>query len=133
MKTLWQGKYLSIITPDEMYYECVHEKDVVFVIPIVNDKIVIRKELCPPYIVKDQSGILKYYTVLSGGIEEGESIEYASLRELKEESGIIASKYSMKILEENLPICKSTDMRTTIVFLYISDGLAVTAGFVQVY
>lgn len=113
LETLWQGKFISIVSPKENPYESIHEPDVVLVIPIQKDKIGIRQELCPPYLIKDKSGEIKYYTCISGKIEEGESFEEAAIRELKEESGVEFKNPEIIKIFEDLPLCKSTDMRAT--------------------
>jgi len=117
-KELWKGNWVSVIDCGTDY-ECLHEKDIALVIPIIDKEIfVIREEYCPPYFAKENSPRL-YFTVLSGKIEDNETWEDTMLREVKEEAGIVVDPmgYTTMILFENKPICKSTDMRGTFVIL----------------
>ena len=117
---LWKGEYVSVVSPKEHPYESLHEINGIMVIPIAGNKIGIRKELCPPYLIKDETGKQFYYTVVSGGVEEGETPEEATVRELEEEAGITFE--SPKVIEvfREMPVCKSTDMRMTF-FIYEDD------------
>jgi 8-oxo-dGTP pyrophosphatase MutT (NUDIX family) len=118
-KTIFEGGFTEIITPEWAdTYEILHEGNIVIILPILDGKIGVRKEWCPPYIVKDKTGENKYYTVVSGHVEEGEDVLTTGLRELKEEAGItILSGKMIKVFEE-IPVCKSTDMRAT---FFIAD------------
>lgn len=131
--TLWKGNWVSVVTPtDENFdYEVIHEPDVVFVLPIIMKKgeVVIREEVCPPYMVKDENNFPFWYTVISGKIEEGESTQEAMLRELKEEAGIVIDpEEDLAFVWEHLdvPVCKSTDMRASLYILGIEDYYQVT-------
>jgi 8-oxo-dGTP pyrophosphatase MutT (NUDIX family) len=121
LETLWQGKWISVVSPVDSPYEAVHEGDIVLVIPYLEDMgmYVIRSEKCPPYSIKDTSGEERYYTLISGKVEEGESTIDAALRETEEEAGIVIEKCKKIMLAKNIPLCKSTDMRATIFFLSI--------------
>lgn len=119
-RTLWQGKWVSVVNCN-VDYECLHEKDIVLVIPVIDEDIfVVREEFCPPYFAKENEQRL-YYTVISGKIEDKENWEKAMLREVKEEAGIVIDPmgYTLMILFENKPLCKSTDMRGTFVILEV--------------
>lgn len=122
IKTLWQGKWISVVSPVDSPYEAIHEKDIVIVIPIITRNklrhVGIRYEHCPPYFIKDENE-QNYYTVISGKIEDGENAEQTAVRELQEESGVIALEYECEIIADKIPICKSTDMRATICKLNI--------------
>jgi 8-oxo-dGTP pyrophosphatase MutT (NUDIX family) len=116
--TLWQGKFLSVISPVDYPYECVHEQNSAMVIPyLVNiDKYVFRYEQCPPYMVK--TGMTEnWYTLVSGGIEEGESSLQTILRELKEEAGIEITDFDETTIIESIPIFKCADTLASIYFL----------------
>jgi 8-oxo-dGTP pyrophosphatase MutT (NUDIX family) len=126
-ETLWKGKWVSVISPENAPYECLHEKDIVIVFPIITEiqefgnfkapisKIGIRKEFCPPYMVKDNSGEQLYYTVITGKLDkEGESKKDAALRELEEEAGVKFTDGDISKVFEDMPVCKSTDMRATL-------------------
>lgn len=62
--------------------------------------------------VQKEEGIVSYYTVPGGGIEEGETIEEGTIRELKEELGIEAKisklvyRKENKIREEYFYLCE---------------------------
>ena len=118
-KTIFEGDFTEIITPAWAdTYEILHEGNIAIILPILDGKIGVRKEWCPSYIVKDTTGENKYYTVVSGHVEEGEDVLTTGLRELKEEAGItILSGKMIKVFEE-IPVCKSTDMRAT---FFIAD------------
>jgi len=98
MKTLWKGKFISVVSPDKYPYEAISEVDGVCVLPILighkNGALFgIRKELVPPYTVK--SGDRMFYTAISGGIEKSESARDTMVRELKEEAGLILKRYTV--------------------------------------
>lgn len=113
-ETLFKGEWLSVVSPVDHPYEAVHERNCVVVLPIIvkdgREFIGIRHEFCPPYFIKDDKAGY-YYTVISGTIEEGEEPRQAVLRELEEEAGIRATGCVLHVKGENMPICKSTDMR----------------------
>jgi len=117
-KTLYKGDYVSLISPVDTPYECLHEKDNVIILPIIENKVGIRFEYCPPYFIKDQ--IRNYYTVISGGKDE-DNIKDTALRELQEEAGIIIKKAKLYRLYENIGFVKNTDMRSSLVLLLISE------------
>ncbi len=117
---LWEGEYVSVVSPKDHPYESLHEINGIMVIPIVRDKIGIRKELVPPYLLKDETGKDFYYTVLSGGVEEGETPDEAADREIKEEAGIEFKSPKITEVFREMPVCKSSDMRMTF-FIYADD------------
>ena len=121
-KTIWAGEHIEVVSPKDVHYECVNEKDIVIALPIVTRKdgkklVGIRYEYCPSYFIKDDK-VRNYYTVLSGKIEDGEKPEAAVLRELREESGVIAENPNIIEVCSNIPICKSTNMRA---FIYVVE------------
>lgn len=118
-KVLWRGDFITVISPEKYPYETLLEKDSVWVIPIKENKIGIRQELCPPYLLKDTSNEELYYTIISGGIEESEEPKEAAIRELREESGLIYVDPEFTLLFENLPIWKNSTTRST---CYIIKG-----------
>ena len=127
-ETLWKGKWVSVVSPKKNPYECLHENNMVFVVPILNEKIGIRYELCPSYQIKAEGDENeKFYTVISGCIEEGESPKEAALRELKEEAGIEYEDGKVYIIFENVPYVKNTDARVTLIFIQLTkykEGIA---------
>lgn len=129
-KSLWKGEHVEIITPEKYKYEAVHEKDVVMVLPVlvvkskfvkglVNYYLAIRKEVCPPYLIKDEENHAYYYTPVTGQIDEGEYPEQTMKRELIEEAGIELIDYTVMSYQKNMPICKTTDMRAHIYTLLV--------------
>lgn len=84
---LFDNKYIKLI--DYEGWSIVEEKDLVVCIPylIESNQFIIRYEYIPTY--KYREGQEYHITVLSGGIEEGESTEEAIYRELEEEAGIV--------------------------------------------
>jgi len=124
LETLWKGKWVSVVSPKDHPYEALHEPDVVLVLPIIEEKkVIIREEFCPPYGMKDEHQNNVFYTLISGKIEEGESVIDTALRETYEESGIeLLEPCETHVVFENLPICKSTSMRGTLVILFIKNS-----------
>ena len=120
--TLWKGDYISIISPEEHPYEVVLEKNGVAILPIVNNKLGIRKELCPPYLIQDKSGEKFYYTLITGGIEDGDDLTETVFKELKEEAGIDVSSYDILFKKLDLPYSKSSAARTNVYILDIPNA-----------
>ena len=121
---LWDGEFMHIVSPEKYPYEIAYEKDCVMVLPIIStggkNYVVIRKEFCPPYFIKDEKEGL-YYTIISGGVHSDESSDAAMLRELEEESGLKVSQYETLFKKENIPLCKSTSIRTTFYIIKINE------------
>jgi len=92
---LWHGKYITVVSPKIAPYEIILEDDGVFVIPIIGEKIGIRKEYCPPYLLKNHDVNELFYTVITGDIDDGETDGEAAVRELKEEAGITILSYKI--------------------------------------
>lgn len=86
-KVLFKGSSVEIIDFEDN--PVIKEKDSVICIPylIETNQIVLRYEYIPPFKYAD--GQEYHVTVISGGIETGESKERAILRELEEEAGIV--------------------------------------------
>lgn len=118
-ESLWKGEFLEVISPKKYPYETLLEKDSVWVVPIKDDKVGIRMELCPPYLLKDTTKEDLYYTIISGGIEESEEPKDAAIRELREEAGLIYVDPEFTLLFDNLPIWKNSTTRST---CYIIKG-----------
>lgn len=122
---LWKGKWVEVISPkgENMEYEALHDKrPIALGIPYLADikKYIIRKEHCPPYTYHEQIS-RRYFTLLSGGIEEGEEPLEAYLREIEEESGIRPIEY--EIVEEQLdtPLMKVATTRSNFYILKINS------------
>jgi len=121
-KQLWKGKFLSIISPIQYPYEILNEGSEVIVLPyLINEnKIIVRSELCPPYFCKDNE-VKKYFTLLSGMVEENESIEDGLMREIQEESGIYDFDLEWYIKEKELPIWKNSNIRCNLYILGLTS------------
>lgn len=86
-KSLFKNDYIEILEYNN--WNVIKEKDLVVAIPflIEENKFIIRNEYIPTYEYTDGQ---KYnLTIMSGGIEEGETPEKALFRELEEEVGLI--------------------------------------------
>jgi 8-oxo-dGTP pyrophosphatase MutT (NUDIX family) len=83
---LYKGSYMNVV--DLEGWEVVSEKDMVICLPYLvnNNTVILRMEDIPPY--KERYSAEHFFTVMSGGIEEGESKIDAVRRELAEECGI---------------------------------------------
>lgn len=108
------GEYSTFVTPKDYPYEGIISSDCVGIIPIVKDKIILRKEFCPPYFTRDKDYSKEspnlYHTIITGGIELSETPIQSALREAKEESGLIIKSYDVVEYME-LPIFKNTFVR----------------------
>jgi len=120
-EVLWTGKYIKIISPKDHPYEAVLEKDGVIMFPILNGEIGIRKEFCPPYFIKDESGEKLYYTVMSGQIDENEDVASTIMKEMKEEAGIAMSDFRMIYFKGHIPVAKITASRTNIAVFQVLE------------
>jgi len=122
-KVLWRGKFISVISPDEAPYEAVHEGDGVIIIPIIKNQgmqIGIREEYCPPYLVKDTTGNSKYYTLISGMIDDEENPLKTALREIKEEAGIEVEEFDMLYQKTEIPESKVSTRHVSIFVMFIN-------------
>ncbi|MCA1806892.1 MAG: NUDIX domain-containing protein, partial [Actinobacteria bacterium] len=97
---LWAGDHISVISPEDQPYEAIHELDAVHILPIdvQTTELIIRREVCPPYTVRDSHEYPYFQTIVSGGIEEGEAVEDAVKREIKEELGIDLDKAEYELI-----------------------------------
>lgn len=122
---LWAGDYVSVISPNDSPYEALFENDSVHVLPVdvETGEVFLREELCPPYSIKEEDeSIERWFTVISGGVENGETPEEAALREVREESGIrIAdAEYDLvPLTPERIPYMKATSARMTLYTLVL--------------
>jgi len=131
-EVLYKGDWLDLVKIDE--YECLDEPDIVLILVkrIFEDGTVryaIRSEFCPPYSTEKN-----YYTMISGKIDEGEDAKQAAIRELEEEAGIkLLDKNKMQDAFDNIPICKSTTMRTYLMNCTIREvDLGITYEMVDI-
>lgn len=122
---LWAGDYASVVSPDEAPYEALHGPDLVLVLPIdvATSELFVRREVCPPYMVKDTNEYSHFQTIVSGGVEEGETPKEAAIREVEEELGITLNESAeyefIQLTPENIPYTKSTTSRITIYLLML--------------
>lgn len=119
---LYSGQYADLVDADGRGYECLHENDAIFFVPILvdDDKILIRYENIPPYNIKGDPD-QKYYTIMSETVEEGEEEHKTLLRGLKEEAGLVNIEFSTAAEIKNAPVCKSTDLRADVLVMEITD------------
>ena len=84
---LFSNKYMKVINYED--WTVIKESDFVVCIPYLIDsnQMILRHEYIPTFKMVD--GQEFNITVLSGGIEKGETPERAILRELEEEAGIV--------------------------------------------
>jgi 8-oxo-dGTP pyrophosphatase MutT (NUDIX family) len=84
---LYSNKYIKVINYED--WTVVKESDFVVCIPYLIDtnQIILRHEYIPTFKMVD--GQEYHLTVLSGGIEMGETPQVALLRELEEEAGLV--------------------------------------------
>jgi 8-oxo-dGTP pyrophosphatase MutT (NUDIX family) len=95
---LFSNKYMKVINYED--WTIIKESDFVVCIPYLIDsnQIILRHEYIPTFKMVD--GQEFHITVLSGGIELGESPERAILRELEEEAGIVVSpEYKIEFMK----------------------------------
>lgn len=88
-KEVFSNDYLSVIEYED--WSIIKEPDfVVCIIYLIEqNQFIIRNEYIPTF--KYREGQEYHLTVLSGGINEGETPEMALLREIEEEAGIVIS------------------------------------------
>lgn len=123
---LWAGEYLSVISPHQTPYEAIFESDGVHILPVdvQTAELFVRLEACPPYQVRDLQNRDRFYTVVSGGVEENETPEQAVHREVLEELGInleTAEYELVKLTPERIPFAKNTVSRITLFALMLFD------------
>lgn len=86
-KVLYKDDNMSVVEYED--WSVIKEKDTIICIPylIETNQIILRYEYIPAFKYAD--GQEYHITVISGGVERGESHERAVLRELEEEAGIV--------------------------------------------
>lgn len=109
--SLWNGEYIDVKTYLDYKYEmAVSRHQPTCIIPFYTSgntiNVIIRKEWCPPYFQTWGEGALTY-TLITGGIEDGEDPRDAAFREMHEEAGIISSDHEM-VKTISVPLWKNT-------------------------
>lgn len=109
---LHKGKFLNLIKYND--YEMVQEHDCVVILPFLRDEgvLIMRNEYVPTYKFRNKTHpVLKdttnYLTVITGQIEEGETVENTIRRELYEEAGLLLTNHCELHIEGPLHISKS--------------------------
>jgi len=113
-KQLYNGEWINLVSWNN--YEFVDEASIVLVVLIRKDSeevlYGIREEYCPPYFYDSESPDSAteelYYTLITGGIEEGEDAEDALYREIEEEAGIqiVPGQSQIIALSGSIPMVK---------------------------
>lgn len=114
MEVKYSGDHLSIISPENYEYESVHEADMVLCLPLVDGKYIIRKEVCPAYEVKEKEGNDRFWTMVSGTVEEGENPLQTLKREMGEETPVLPKRIRVIQSRKEIPFVKVTTQRTSI-------------------
>jgi 8-oxo-dGTP pyrophosphatase MutT (NUDIX family) len=123
-RALWKGNFIQVVTPTTLAnYEVVHELDGIIVFPIIvapsGFYTIVRNEFCPPYIMKSPE-YTHWYTVISGTRDhKDEPVEQCMLRELREETGLEPIEYETIWQQDNIPMYKGSDRRSTNYILLI--------------
>jgi len=95
---LFSNKYMKVINYED--WTIIKESDFVVCIPYLIDsnQIILRHEYIPTFKYVDGQDF--HVTVLSGGIEIGETPERAILRELEEEAGVVVDpEYKIEFMK----------------------------------
>lgn len=95
---LFSNKYMKVINYED--WTIIKESDFVVCIPYLIDsnQIILRHEYIPTFKYVDGQDF--HVTVLSGGIEQGETPDRAILRELEEEAGVVVSpEYKIEFMK----------------------------------
>lgn len=115
MDVKWSGEHFSIISPKDYEYESVHEANMVLCLPLVDGKYIIRKEVCPAYEVKEnETGESKFWTMVSGTVEEGETLLQTLKREMGEETPVLPKRIQVLHRRKKIPFVKLTTQRASI-------------------
>ena len=119
MDVKWSGDYLDIISPEGYQYECVDEPDMVLAFPKIGGKYIVRKEVCPAYTIKGKDQ--KYWTMISGTMEKGESPLQTLRREMGEETPVKPNRIRLIDRKEKFPLIKLTTCRASLYHFEVLD------------
>lgn len=130
MKTIFKGKWIEVVEQDG--YEMMKERPSVHILPyyVEDNKTYygIRLEDCPAYRDKPKQ-FQRFYTIVSGGMEEGESIEDTARREANEEAGVkIIKSMTSLYSQEILPISKSSTKRAGGILMEVEKDFEYPVG-----
>lgn len=120
MDLVWSGEHFSVVR-SESEYEAVDQKDSVLALPKVNEEYIIRLEKCPPYKVKDPGRNDKFYTMISGTVEENEKPLKTLRREMGEETPIRPNKVRIIDRREKIPFVKFSTQRVNVYHFEVLD------------
>lgn len=121
MDTLYSGDYIDVVSPSGFEYESVHERDCVLALPLLNGEYIVRKEVCPPYQVKDSGAHDRFWTMVSGTVEEGEGVLQTLRREMDEETGVRPNRIRVIERKDEMPFTKLTTQRASFFFFEVLD------------
>lgn len=128
-KLMYQDKWLKFYQDEIEFsdgrkgtYAWANRKDGVgLVIVTKSKKILLHKEF--RYVIKDYS-----WEIQGGGIDDGESLEEAALRELKEEVGVSVSQNELIRLGTFYPLHSMNTEKVTVFMAIIDEAQTSTAG-----
>lgn len=113
MEIAWEGDYFTVVRSDEGY-EAIDENDIVIALPRLDGEYIIRLEKCPPYEAKDRGDNDRFYTMISGTVEDGETPLQTLRREMGEETPIRPSRIKLFDRKEKIPFTKVTTSRVSV-------------------
>ena len=107
----FKGEYLKVVAYKD--YEFVSEPHMVVILPYLRDEsmIILRHEYIPTYQYfykdsQDYNSITNFLTIVTGTVEQGETLENCVRRELYEETGIVLSNMFQVELDKHLFLSK---------------------------
>lgn len=119
MELKWSGDYLEVFQSEKYDFEFVKGSDSVLALPKVKDKYIIRKEVCPAYSVKGDSE--KYWTMVSGSVEEGETDLQTLRREMGEETPVRPNRIKLFGKQKKFPFSKALTSRFSFYHFKVLD------------
>lgn len=119
MELKWSGDYLEVLQSEEYDFEAVRGSDSVLALPRVKSKYIIRKEVCPAYSVKGDEE--KYWTMVSGSVEDGESDLQTLRREMGEETPIRPTRIRLIDRQKKFPFSKALTSRFSFYHFEVLD------------
>jgi 8-oxo-dGTP pyrophosphatase MutT (NUDIX family) len=120
MKTLWSGNHFKVVSPGPDEWEAVHESDMVLALPLVDGEYIIRKEYCPSYEVKN-GDYDRFWTPISGTVENGEHPLETLKREMGEETPIKPERIRLFEQRKQVPFVKLSTQRVSFYHFEVLD------------